>query len=174
MSIYIAVEFDKDFKKQLEYERVLVKNKYPDAEYEDSSKYHITVRYVSDESVLVNQTLEAFKIYEQKYSIKAFDIQVNGFCKFPQGVLWYAPQNTLPLYEIKHNLEECLRQTQDLREDDFDGYTPHITCAYNFQHDIDFTTSKTYTTKVNNISLWNSFKANGEYIDNCLYQIKLR
>ena len=105
------------------------------------------------------------------YNQYIFGNKVN---RFDGGAMWVGVDNSFRLYQIHYGLEEKLKQVGYQKpKSKFVGYTPHITMAYNTPK-IDFTFKMNKVAiPLSNITLWNSFKVNGQYVDNFLYRIDL-
>lgn len=180
--LYLAIEFSDETKKQLELKQNILKN-LCDAEYEDSTRFHITTRFVADNQLNVNTALLAMEMFGQMYTPNKFEIFANGFRTFnkekngSKGVAWVGIDKSLPLYQIKYDIEECLKKCNfPLNKERFDGYTPHITMAYEFPipelYSIDF--GEPIKIIVDNLSLWNGFKIQETYVHNKLMDIKFK
>ncbi|MFW6007919.1 MAG: RNA 2',3'-cyclic phosphodiesterase [archaeon] len=174
-SLYIAVEIDNETKKELEKKQLILKQNSEDGDFEDSTKFHITVRFLADNEKDSHLAIEGLKLFEERYKSKRFTVEAKNFYNFEQGVSWVGVHNSMPLYKIKYQIEECLKEVGfPLKEDTHDGYTPHITMGYNVKENNNWNKEfKAISFIVDNISLWNGFKANDTYIHNKLYGVKL-
>ena len=170
-SLYLAVDFNNETKKLLAEKQRLLKQ-YLAEEFEDPGAFHITVRFLAEDQINVNTALLAIQMFDQMYKPNKFQIFANGFRKFPQGVAWIGLDQSFPLYELKYQIEDCMRKCNfPLNEERFDGYIPHITMAYDFKHDnietINF--GEPIPIIIDGLHLWASPKCNDTYITNCLY-----
>lgn len=171
-SLYLAVDFNNETKELLAKKQILLKQ-YSTGEWEDPSKFHITVKFLAEEQINANTALLAMKMFDEMYKPNKFEVIANGFRQFDHGVAWIGVDNSFPLYQIKYQIEECLRKCNfPLQPERFDGYTPHITMAYDFNNPnlgtINF--QEPLPLIVDNLSLWASPKCNDTYITNCLYR----
>lgn len=180
--LYLAIEFNDETKKQLELKQNILKS-LCDAKYEDPTRFHITTRFVAEDQININTALLAMEIFEKMYTPNKFDVLANGFRTFnnekggSKDVAWIGIDKSFPLYQIKYDIEECLNKCNfPLKEERFDGYTPHITMAYEFPvpnlNGINF--GELINITIDNLSLWNGFKVNSEYVHNQLMSIKFK
>lgn len=175
MSLYLAVEIDDESKKLLNEKQVYLKQNAI-GNFEDPTRFHITVRYLSKDEVNNKEAIEGLKLFDKLYHPSKFEIIAKDFHRFDKGVEWIGVDNSLPLYEIKYQIEDCLLKSNfPLKEDKFKGYTPHITMGYDVEE------LSTLNNKfegipiiINNISLWNGFKANGEHIHSFIYRVNFK
>jgi 2'-5' RNA ligase len=176
MSLYLAVEISDADKKKLAAKQVYLKQNCVEGEFEDPTRFHITVRFISEGQEQHEKIIEALTLWEQTCQPKKFEILAKNFGKFPQGVMWIGVNECLPLYQAKYQIEECCQKVgNQLRKDDHPNYIPHITMGYDVQESP--TLNKEFEgipIVVDNISLWNGFKANDVYIHNKLFDIKLK
>ena len=175
MSLYLAIEIDNDTKKLLSEKQVYLKQ-HASGEFEDPTRFHITLRFLSENEEQNELAMKALKLFEQIYNPKSFEITAKNFCRFPQGVSWIGVHNSLNLYQMKYQIEDCLEKVGfPLKKDKHKGYTPHITMGYNVEEkDSLIKEFEGIPMKVTNISLWNGFKCNDKYIHNKLYGINLK
>lgn len=173
MSLWLAVELNDDIKKKLAKEQVLLKQNCKKGDFEDPTRFHITVKYLSDEIINHECVIKAMQKYKDDFKPCRFKITARDFYKFEQGVMWVGVHQSLPLYIMKKNIEKCLNEVgYNLPKDKHKQYTPHITMGYNVQ-ELNSLNNKFNGIEidVDNLSLWNSFKANDVYIHNKMYSI---
>jgi 2'-5' RNA ligase len=66
MSLYLAVELQEETKKQL-YERLLyLKRNCPEGDWEDSSRFHITLKFITDDDQRHEPVIDVLKDWENK------------------------------------------------------------------------------------------------------------
>ena len=159
---------------QLEYYQTLMKLK-TDADWEDKNDFHITLNYVGEDESGAEQVIKAMKILEHNldesfFNQYIFGNKINNF----GNTLWIGADNSFKLYRIHYALEDIFKQIgYEKPKAKFDGYTPHITMAYNAKETDWNVAMKKVPIPLTNITLWNSFKVNGQYVDNFLYRINL-
>lgn len=179
-AIYMAelwVSFDIDDSmslNQLEYYQTLMKQK-TNADWKDKNDFHVTIDYVGEDESGAEQVVEAMKILERNldksmFNQYLFGNKINHF----GNTLWIGVDNSFKLYRIHYALEEIFKMIGYQKpESKFNGYTPHITMASNADDiELDMPMRKV-PIPFTNITLWNSFKVNGQYVDNFLYRIDL-
>jgi 2'-5' RNA ligase len=175
MSLYLAVELSDQDKRKLSVEQVKLKQNAK-GDWEDPTRFHITVSFLNEDCIEPDLAIEGLKLYETNFNPHKFDIIAKDFFKFEQGVMWVGLNNSLPLYSVKHDIDDCLRSVgYPMKKDKHPGYTPHITMGYGV-HDED-TLVKTFEgipMTITNVSLWNGFKANGVYIHNKLFGVNFK
>jgi len=172
-SLYLAIDFNNETKQLLAKKQLLLKQTST-GEWEDPSRFHITVKFLAEEQVNANTALLAMKMFDEMYKPNKFEVIANGFRQFEQGVAWIGVDKSFPLYQIKYDIDECLKKCNfPLQQEKFDGYIPHITMAYNFNNPnleaINF--QEPQHIVVDNLSLWASPKCNDTYVTNCLYRV---
>lgn len=176
MSLFLAVELNdqaksKLFEKQLELKRGCVSG-----EWEDQTRFHITVKFLGEDDKH-EKVIEVMKLWEQQYQPKKFEVLAKDFCRFPQGVSWVGVHNSMPLYEYKHQIEECAKSIgNQFKQDDFNGYTPHITMGYKVEEKPELQRIwEGIPVTVDNITLWGyAPKCNDTYIHNYLYRVNFK
>lgn len=174
-SLYLAFELSNEDKKKLVVNYEYLKNN-ADGDFVDPSTFHITCRFLSNNQDNVNLAIDGLKLFNKKYNVNKVNLSAKDFCQFNQGVMWMGLHDSLPLYVIKHKIEECLIEAGfPLQKDSFDGYIPHITMGYDVNaypwlnkqfQSIDLT--------LDNLTLWGSPKCNDTYISNTLYKIDFK
>lgn len=178
MSLYLAVEIPEDIKRKLAVPQTTLKQNCLDGEWEDPTKFHITVRFLTEDNDYETQkkAIEALKLFEVTYQPKKFEIIAKNFYKFEQGVMWIGVHNSFPLYEIKYQIEDCFKKVgRELPKDQFEGYTPHITMGYNVKEKPNFNQEfEGIPIVIDNVSLWPSIKANDSYIHNKLFGVNFK
>jgi len=176
MSLYLAVEISDEDKNKLAEKQVYLKQHCTAEEFEDPTKFHITVRFVSENEQQHEKIIEALKLWQEKYQLSKFQVTAKNFGQFEQGVIWIGVHDCLPLYQMKHQIEECCIEVgNQLRKDDFPNYIPHITMGSGVQESSSLNTVfDGIPILVDNVSLWNGFKCNDSYIHNKLFDIKLK
>lgn len=184
-SLYIAVEFDNETKKKLEKKQLILKQNSKNGDFEDSSKFHITIRFLSKNEEHSDLAIEGLKLFKQKYPYSKFKVNAANFYRFEQGVSWIGVHNSFPLYKIKYQLEECLKEVGfPLKKDTYNGYTPHITMGYNVDELENWNKEfEPIEIEIDNINLWNGFKVydsndnkekNYVHIHNKLFDVKFQ
>lgn len=180
MSLYLAVELNNEIKKKLTQKQLILKQNIEGLEFEDPTRFHITVKFLSEDEANVNLAMDAIKLFKETYDPQKFEVIAKDFCKFPQGVIWVGVHNYMPLYDMKLQIDDCLRKVGfPLEEEKFKGYTPHITMSNHNDKEFDLETVKSLygegiSITVDNISVWTGFKANDVYIHNKPYGIQFR
>lgn len=174
-SLYIAFELSqKDKDKLIPFQTYLKQNAIGD--FVDSTTFHITCRFLSENQENVNLAIEGMKLFDKKYLVDKIELEAKDFCKFEQGVMWIGVNNSFPLYEVKKKIEECLIEVgYPLKKDTHKGYTPHITMGYNIKEES--TLNRQFIgvdLTIDNLSLWAGFKCNDQYIHNKIYDIKFK
>jgi len=174
-SLYLAVEFNAETIQKLTYKQHLLKSQF-EGEYEDPTRFHITVCFLAKNEVNANTAILGMNLLRQIYTPQKFTVVANCFRQFDQGVAWVGMDNTMPLYELKYQIEDCMRRCNfPMVEDKFDGYIPHITMAYDFKGDTKSVVfGEPIQIEIDNISLWNAPKCNDVYIHNKLCDVKFK
>lgn len=172
-SLYIAVEFNDEDKAKLAEKQLYLKQNSKKGDFEDPTKFHITVKFLSNNDIDNELAIKALQLFKERYKVNKFNITAKDFYQFDHNVSWIGVNNSLPLYEIKYQLDDCLKEVGfPLKKDKFKQYTPHITMGYNVIHNDDFNSKfDGINICIDNISLWNGFKANDKYIHNFIYRV---
>jgi len=174
-SLYVVMDIhDRETIAMLSYCQTLAKQKNP-GNYVDDQTFHITISFLNDDeddNNLVQQAMLKFKeLYANEF--KSFYVFAEGLYRFDSGVCWMGVHQSFKLYKIKHILEKLIDDTGYKRkEDKFDGYTPHITFAYDVP-EYEYMKLSRVPILVDNITLWNSPQMNDNYVTNCLCKIDL-
>lgn len=158
---------------QIAYYQTILKSKtYGD--WEDPTNFHITLDFLGEDETDSDKVIEAMKLFEKENTLYNQYVFGNKINRFDKGVLWMGVDDCQKLYDIHYALEDKFKEVgYQKAPDKFKEYTPHITLAYNAPNEnYDIETSKV-PILVSNITLWNSFKVNGEYVTNYLYKIDL-
>jgi len=160
---------------QIAYWQSYMKTKVK-AEWENPTAFHITLDFLGEDETDFEKVEQAMRLFEQNYDKYNQYIFANKINRFDGGAMWMGVDDSMKLYEIHYLMREYYKQVgYTPAPSKFEGYTPHITLAYNSPQDFDYGSVK--TTKipllVSNVTLWNSFKVNGEYVDNILYSVDL-
>ena len=160
---------------QIAYWQSYMKTKVK-AEWENPTAFHITLDFLGEDETDFEKVEQAMRLFEQNYDKYNQYIFANKINRFDGGAMWMGVDDSMKLYEIHYLMREYYKQVGYIpAPSKFEGYTPHITLAYNSPQDFDYSSIK--TTKipllVSNVTLWNSFKVNGEYVDNILYSVDL-
>ena len=177
MSLYIAVELD-DKTKQLLSEKQLILKQNCKGDIEDPTRFHITIDFLGNDTQNIDLVIEAMKQVDKECNFKKIDAIAKNFYTFNNNsvVSWIGVENSFDLYKIKYALREAYEKVgYNPPKDKHDGYTPHITMAYNFECNDNI--SKEFDGIpfiIDNVSLWNGFKCNDEYIHNKIFGINLK
>lgn len=178
MGLYYAIEFENDIKNKLYQKQVEIKQNSTSGDFSDKEGFHITVTYIGKDINNRKQYMDALDLYKEKYNPEPFELKLQNINSFNNGgegeIVWIGVKDSLPLYEIKHNLTSLLHEINaPIEKDKHGGYTPHITMGYNVVLKEDFKRKFEDTTpiKVKSICLWDSFKANDTYITNKIYEV---
>lgn len=172
--LWIAMDIDDEYaKNQLAYYQALLKQK-THGDWEDPNDFHITIDYIGENEDNFEKVVDAMKLYQKETDVFNQYVFGNHIRRFDGGALWIGVDESFKLYKIHYRLEELLDQVGYVKAPSkFPNYTPHITMAFNTPKiDYEIKMNK-IPIPVTNITLWNSFKVNGEYVDNVLYKINL-
>lgn len=176
MSLYLAIELEREDKQKL-FEKQLYLKKHCEAEkWEDMDGFHITVKFIGEDHDFTN-IIPILRKWEQEYNPKIVQVDAKNFYRFEQGVSWIGVANSFPLYQYKHQIEEvAMKLGHQLKKDDHDGYTPHITMGYGVKESNSLNREfESIPVTVNNITLWGyAPKVNGVHVTNELYKINLK
>ena len=163
---------DATIQNKIAYVQTLLKQQ-TQADWQDPTTFHITLDYIGDTDNDSELVVEAMKMYEKEIVFNKPVLIANKINYFDK-VVWMGVDNSMPLYQIHYALEQNLKEVGYQKpESKFASYTPHITLAYNTvntEANVDF---EPFEIPITNITLWNSFKCNGSYIENYLYKIRL-
>lgn len=176
MSLYLAVELQPETQQQLYGKLLYLKRNCLCGDWEDPTRFHITVKFISDDDQRHEPVIDVLKHWEQKFQPKKFEVFAKDFCRFPQGVEWIGVNNSLPLYTAKKQIEDCAAELGNMfKKDDHDGYTPHITMGFNVEEGPNLVKEfEGIPVLVDNITLWGyAPKVNGVHIANTLYRVNL-
>lgn len=180
MSVYIAVEFDKDTMKKLAQKQLIVKQNSKQGDFVQPETFHITVLFChgGTSGYSRGDYVEAMNEMGRRYNPKQFDVKLQNFNQFKRdeggSVVWVGVRDSFPLYQIKKQLEETMQSLQiSVEKSQFKGYTPHITMSYDTILNEDFNTlfEDDEPIKIKSIALWDSFKANETYIYNKVHEL---
>mgnify|MGYP000863366117 CR=1 FL=1 len=174
--LWMSMDIDDELAtNQLAYYQTLLKQK-THGDWEDPEDFHITLDYIGEDESGADKVVEAMHLFEKEIDSSMYNQYIfgNKVNRFDGGAMWVGVDNSFRLYQIHYGLEEKLKQVGYQKpKSKFVGYTPHITMAYNTPK-IDFTFKMNKVAiPLSNITLWNSFKVNGQYVDNFLYRIDL-
>lgn len=173
-SLWLSMDIDsKVAQDQIAYYQTILKSKtYGD--WEDPTQFHITLDYLGKDETDFEKVVEAMKLFEKENTLFNQYVFANKINRFDGGALWMGVDECQKLYDIHYAIEEKFKQVgYQKAPDKFEGYTPHITLAFNTP-EIDYEIkTKKIPVPVTNITLWNSFKVNGQYVSNYLYKIDL-
>ena len=160
---------------QIAYWQSFMKTKVH-GDWEQPTAFHITLDFLGEDETDFQRVVEAMHLFEDnndKYNQYVF---AHNIGRFDGGAMWMGVDDSMKLYDIRYQMREYYKQVgYTPAPDKFKGYTPHITLAYNTPKDFDYRSVKTSKIPilVSNVTLWNSFKVNGEYVDNVLYSVNL-
>jgi 2'-5' RNA ligase len=179
MSLYLAIELNDQTKSQLAIYQTVLKQNSVSGEFDDPTRFHITVRFLSEDCVEPNLAIQALKLYETLYKPKKFEISAQNFGTFDgdDPATWIGVNNCLPLYQLKHDVDDCLETVgYPMPKDKFPNYVPHITMGFGLQIKPEFNLKfePGISIVIDNVSLWNGFKANDTYIANYLYKVQMK
>jgi len=174
-SLYLAVDIhDKQTLNMLSQCQVMAKQKIK-GDYVDDQTFHITINFLNDNETDANLVEQAMHKFKQDYAeeFKQFYVFAEGLYQFDSNVCWMGVHQSFKLYKMKHILDKLIKETgyQPAKEK-FDGYTPHITFAFNTS-DYEYMKLKRVPILIDNISLWNSPEMNNTYITSTLCKIDL-
>ena len=160
---------------QIAYWQSFIKTKVQ-ADYENPTAFHITIDFLGEDETEFEKVVEAMHLFEKEYDGFNQHVFANKIGRFDGGAMWMGVDDSFKLYKIRYLMREKYKLVNYTpAPDKFKGYTPHITLAYNAPENFDYSAIKTtkIPVPVSNITLWNSFKVNGEYVSNVLYSIDL-
>lgn len=179
MGMYFAIEFEKEVINKLNQRQVVLKQNSESGDWSDKESFHITVLYAGKDIIDRKQYMEALDQLKEKFKPQPFELKMQNYGFFPgQGegkVAWVGVKNSLPLYQLKYDLETTLKEMNVVVEPSrFNGYTPHITMGYDVVVNEGFNSQFEDDTiiTVKSLCLWDSYKANDTYITNKIYEIK--
>ena len=174
MSLFIMVDFSNETKQKL-LEKQLILKQNCIGEWENSTAFHITVEFLSEELTQPNEAIRAMRSLDQ-LQYQKFEIIAKDFKNFDNNVYWMGVHNCFELYQIKYDVEKFLKQENfNLKPSKFKGYIPHITMGYNVEELKEFNKVCNGTKiLVDNICLWHSYKINDSYVQDCLYRVDLK
>lgn len=174
-SLYIAFDLNNQDKNKLMLNYEYLKNN-AEGDFVDPTTFHITCTFLSKDQNNINEAINGLKLFKEKYTVNKVNLYAKDFCMFEQGVMWMGVHNSMPLYIIKKNIEQCLIESGfPLKKDKFGQYIPHITMGYDVKPfpslnrqftDIDLC--------IDGLSLWASPKCNDTYITNCIYKVDFK
>lgn len=177
MGMYYAIEFEKSVINKLSQYQTYLKQNSESGDFSDKESFHITVLFVGDDVKSRKPYIEALDKLKEQFKPQHFEVQLQNFNFFDNGngkIAWVGVKNSLPLYEVKKNLEATLTSMGfEPPKSQHDGYTPHITMGYNVITKDSLNTKFEDDTPVTikSVCLWDSFKANDTYITNKLYEV---
>jgi 2'-5' RNA ligase len=164
---------DNMVKQQLAYYQNILKHKMT-GDWEDPNDFHVTVDFLGEDETDFEKVVEGMKLFEKQNKCFNQYVFASGVNRFPQGALWIGVNSSFKLYQARYQLEECFNRVgYQKAPSKFKGYTPHITMAYDASQNIPDINVHGIAIPFDNITLWNSFKVNGQYVDNVLFKIKL-
>jgi 2'-5' RNA ligase len=181
VSVYIAVEFDPKTMQRLKQKQLIVKHNSKKGDFVQPETFHVTVLFCKGGNAGYKREdyVKAIDEMGKRYNPKSFQVQLENFGQFENGgdegnVVWVGLKNSLPLYEIKKQLQETMQSLQvSIEKSQFPGYTPHVTMGYNViindNFDCKFEDEEPVTIK--SIALWDSFKANDAYVYNKVHEL---
>ncbi|MNN69142.1 RNA 2',3'-cyclic phosphodiesterase [compost metagenome] len=113
----------------------------------------------------------------RRYNPRQFNIQLQNFGQFEGkgeegNTIWVGVKNSLPLYELKRNLEQTIKSLNvHIEPSQFKGYTPHITMGYNVvvKDDFELFFEDDEEITIKSLSLWDSFKAKNQDKESHIY-----
>lgn len=174
MSIYFAVEFDERTNQRLKEKQFLVKQNSTQGDFVQPETFHITVLFCVGGYTGYSRSdyIKALDEYGKRFKdkLKPFDLKLQNFGQFPGrndngNVVWVGARDSFPLYELKNDLAETIQSLQvKIEPSQHNGYTPHITMAYDCVLKDDFNTlfEDDEPVTIKSVVLWDSFKVNGE------------
>lgn len=178
MGMYFAIEFEKPIINKLNQRQVLLKQNSVSGDWSDKETFHITVLYAGKDIVDRKQYMDALDKLKEKFTPQPFDLKMQNYGFFGEGdkrVAWVGVKDSLPLYQLKYDLESILKENNaPVEKSRFNGYTPHITMGYDVEVNEGFNTQfeDDTTMTVQSLCLWDSYKANDTYITNKIYEVK--
>lgn len=172
MSLWLAIEFDNETKELIHNKQIELKIQYPEAKYELFDKFHITVNFLTDNNLLIQDANKLLNYIKNNYDLKQFEVELSGYRKFDQNCCWIGMNNSFELYKIKYLIDEVINKLNLNFKDKFKEYIPHITIAYDFKNDIDVDFN-VIPIKIKTLSLWQSYKCNDTYMQNVINRVNL-
>lgn len=172
-SLYLAVTIsDKQTRDTLGLYQTQLKQQL-EGDWVDSTTFHITVEHLGNDEVDSKKVINGLKLFEERYKPKSFYAFATKVNRFEQNVLWIGVNNSFKLYEMRYQILDMLKETgYQKMESKFEGYTPHITMGFKVEDKSFVCDIKKVPILIDNITLWNSFKCNGAYVENKLYVAK--
>lgn len=174
-SLYAAVDItDKNTLSMLNYCQVLAKQKVP-GDYVDNQTFHITIDFLNNDETDNDLVQLALKKFKDNYAdeFKSFYVFAEGLYRFDGGACWMGVHQSFKLYKMKYIFNKLLKEVGYKKaEESFDGYTPHITFAFNTP-EFEYMKLARVPIPIDNLTIWNSPKMNGSYVTNVLYKIDL-
>ena len=179
MSIYYAIEFDDQTMKKLKEKQFEVKRNSIQGDFVQPETFHITVLFCVGGYGGYSRSdyVKALDEMGKRYNHKQFSLNLQNFGQFPGrdnngNVVWVGVKNSFPLYQIKSDLEETIKDMNvKIEPSQFKGYTPHITMAYNCLLKEEFNTvfDDNEEITIKSISLWDSFKSKNQDKESHVY-----
>lgn len=171
-SLYLAVMIDdKKTRDALAFYQTLVKQKVSNGpDWVQPETFHVTVDFLGDTERDADLVVDALKDVERRITRHNEFVFASGVHRFEQGAAWVGVNQSLKLYQVRNALREAMTaRGYELPKSRFDGYTPHITLGFDVP-DVDLSVSGfNIPVAFDNITVWNSFKCNGSYVENSLY-----
>ena len=179
VNVYIAMNIiDADVLAKLAAKQVLASQQVT-GDFEPPEAFHVTLDYLGDiDTEDIPKVIDAVKLVEanaKQLDIAGRYVYARNAHRFNMGAMWIGMDQSMVLYRIHHALLDAMAYMGlEHRKDDFDGYTPHITIAYDTpDQSVDIGTD-VVAVPVNNITVWDSsVKCGGAYLANSLYMAKL-
>lgn len=180
MSIYYAIEFEKNTIEKLKQYQLKAKQNSYFGDFVQPETFHITILFCAGDGTDYSRTdyINALDKFSEIYKPKKFEIQLENYGQFHNGgegsVVWVGVKNSFPLYNIKKNLEQTIRNMNvKIEKSNHKTYTPHITMGYDVKLKEDFNClfEDNEEITIKSLVLWDSFKANDTHVYNKIHEI---
>lgn len=175
MALFLAVTLSNEDKNKLHipYNYAISNSSCP--RYEDPSAYHITMKKIAEN----DQNTEIIRLlseYQRRCTHKKFNVNIKNFYHFDGNIEWMGVNDSLPLYEMKKEIETLAKEMNITIAEDKFSYTPHVTVGFDFQENEGFNHNfDSIPVLVDNITLWGfDEKVNGTHISDILYTVSLK
>ncbi|HEY8390554.1 MAG TPA: RNA 2',3'-cyclic phosphodiesterase [Clostridia bacterium] len=171
MRLFIAVNFDDTIKKKISQIADWLKQQGIKGNYAKESNYHITLLFLGQsEQSQIPFIKDAIVDINESH----FDITLNNISSFGKNIIYLGVNDSKHLKNINAFLFNRLRNTFDLQPNRF---SPHITLIRNPDYvpsGIKVDEILPYTYTVNDISLMQSLRVEGELVYRSIFVHKLK
>lgn len=178
MSLFIAALIREEDKSKLQVPLNYFKQHSSGSDYEDLAALHITIKEISNDDQH-KEIINLLREWNNRYRRLAFTVQAKDFYNFNNSnnsISWIGINNSLPLYQIKFELEQIAQKMNIPIFNDKFKYTPHITVAFNAECNKNFNSNfKPIDLVIDRIVLWGyDHKIKNVHLASTLYIINLQ